>query len=66
MTDPLTADRPNPGSKEALDQGCSCAVMDNNHGKFPPYPATDQHEAGWWITQGCPVHNPEPAGADAT
>lgn len=42
---------PHPGSDAALDRGCTCAVMDNNHGRFPPYPPN-----GWWITEGCPLH----------
>lgn len=48
----------NPGSDDARKQGCSCAVLDNNHGKYPPFPPD-----GWWITGGCPVHAPE-ADAD--
>jgi hypothetical protein len=44
--------RPNPGSDAALDQGCTCAMLDNNHGKRPPYPPD-----GWWITEGCPLHH---------
>ena len=43
-------DRPNPGSAEAQALGCTCAVLDNNHGKWPPWPGD------WWITEGCPVH----------
>lgn len=46
--------KPNPGSKAAIKQGCTCAVLDNNHGGFPPYPPD-----GWWITAGCPVHAPQ-------
>lgn len=42
---------PNPGSWEAQDAGCTCAVLDNNHGKFAPYPPD-----GWWITEDCPLH----------
>lgn len=49
----------NPGSNEALDRGCTCAVLDNNHGKRPPYPPD-----GWWITGGCPVHDPAPDELD--
>ena len=45
------SEQPNPGSKEAQDAGCICAVLDNNHGKFPPWPPD-----GWYITEGCPVH----------
>jgi hypothetical protein len=44
---------PNPGSDAALDQGCICAILDNNHGKYSPWPPD-----GWWITGGCPVHAP--------
>ena len=44
---------PNPGSEAAIKSGCSCAVMDNNHGKWAPWPPS-----GWWITEGCPVHAP--------
>lgn len=51
--------QPNPGSKEALKLGCICAVLDNNHGKFPPWPPSDDCElGGWWVTEGCPVHKP--------
>jgi hypothetical protein len=42
---------PNPGSEEALAQGCICAVLDNNHGRWPVGGPND-----WWITKGCPVH----------
>jgi hypothetical protein len=45
---------PNPGSDEALDLGCLCAILDNNHGKYPPWPPD-----GWWITASCPVHAKE-------
>ena len=44
---------PKPGSDAARKKGCICAVMDNNHGKHPPWPPD-----GWWITPGCPVHAP--------
>ncbi|MGW5556891.1 hypothetical protein ACWER9_06665 [Micromonospora sp. NPDC003944] len=43
--------KPNPGSQEAHDGGCLCPVLDNNHGKFPPYPPD-----GWWIREDCPMH----------
>jgi hypothetical protein len=41
----------NPGSDEARKEGCKCPVLDNNHGKFPPYPPN-----GWWNAGNCPVH----------
>jgi hypothetical protein len=54
------SDKPNPGSDAALDLGCICAVLDNNHGRFPPYPAVPDQglPEAWWITEGCPVHTP--------
>lgn len=42
----------NPGSRGALEAGCICAVLDNNHGQRAPWPPD-----GWWITEGCPVHD---------
>lgn len=48
---------PNPGSDEARTAGCICAVLDNNHGRWAPWP-----DNGWWITHGCPVHAPDIAG----
>lgn len=52
MTRPIQ-ERLNPGSEEAIRQGCICAIADNLHGKEAPFPPD-----GWWITQGCPVHAP--------
>lgn len=42
---------PNPGSPEAVKQGCRCPVLDNAHGRG----------AGWgentfWINAGCGLH----------
>lgn len=53
-------DRPNPGSDAAIELGCYCPVMDNNHGKYPPWPGD------YWVAQGCPVHAPEAPGSEAT
>ena len=50
--------KPNPGSRDALKQGCTCAVIDNNHGKFSPF-----LNGEWWITEGCPVHAPKVTNA---
>lgn len=49
-------DVPAPGSKEAVDNGCTCAIMDNCYGKGI---GGDGARWGWWITQGCPLHAPE-------
>lgn len=43
--------QPNPGSEAALDAGCRCPVLDNNHGVTAPYPPS-----GWWINEDCPIH----------
>jgi hypothetical protein len=43
---------PNPGSDEALEKGCICPVMDNNHGRFAPW------TGNWWLLEGCPLHAP--------
>lgn len=43
---------PNPGSNEAIEMGCTCPVLDNGYGN-------DEigKIRGFWITQGCPVHD---------
>lgn len=44
---------PNPGSDEAINRGCICAVLDNGHGRgFGPDP---EHPL-FWITDECPLH----------
>ncbi len=43
---------PNPGSDLAVERGCTCAVLDNCHGRFAPWPPD-----GWWVTEGCPLHD---------
>jgi hypothetical protein len=43
---------PSPGSIAALAAGCTCPVLDNCFGKYPPYPPDD-----WIFTVGCPVHD---------
>lgn len=39
----------NPGSEEALKQGCTCPVLDNAHGKGGL--------RGFYISGDCPLHN---------
>lgn len=41
---------PNPGSDEAIKEGCICSPWDNNHGRFAPM------EGEWHIDPKCPVH----------
>ena len=43
--------KPNPGSDEAVKQGCTCPVLDNARG--------DQRlgdTRGFWISEDCPLH----------
>lgn len=40
---------PNPGSKEAIEHGCVCAIYDNHFGKGVP-------GIGFWISEECPLH----------
>ena len=42
-------DIPNPGSDEAIEQGCTCPVMDNNHGE-------GMGEGRFWIASDCKLH----------
>jgi hypothetical protein len=30
--------------------------MDNNHGKWPPFPEDEGRPAGWYLSVMCPVH----------
>lgn len=43
---------PNPGSDGAIEQGCTCPVIDNARGKG----IMGDGEHGYWITAGCPLH----------
>ena len=43
----------NPGSDEAIKQGCTCPVLDNAHGRGI---MGGGEELGFWITAGCPLH----------
>ena len=44
--------KPNPGSEEAIDMGCTCPVLDNCHGKGFPFEGRTE----FWYSSGCPVH----------
>lgn len=50
---------PNPGSDKAIEQGCTCAVLDNAHGKGSGW-KNDDGTPAFWITEGCPLHAPTP------
>ncbi len=42
----------NPGSDEAIEQGCTCAVLDNCHGAGFPF----RGAVCFYITEDCPIH----------
>jgi hypothetical protein len=43
----------NPGTNEAIAQGCICPVIDNHYGKGVPQ--MDGTRA-FWIEENCPMH----------
>ena len=45
---------PNPGSDEAIEQGCRCPVIDNGHGTG--YYTTDNGVPVFVINETCPLH----------
>lgn len=45
---------PNPGSDEAIDQGCVCPRYDNAKGRGAW--GSEGEDAIFWITPSCPLH----------
>jgi hypothetical protein len=50
----------NPGSNEAIAQGCTCPRIDNHYGAGFPY----GDQTCWYISEGCPLHAPTPTRED--
>lgn len=50
-------DVPNPGSKEAIDEGCSCPVLDNHYGRG--LKLNDSDEPLFWQNENCCLHGIE-------
>jgi len=48
----------NPGSKEAVEKGCTCPTMDNGHGEGSGY-FDENRKPLFWITVDCPLHSKE-------
>ncbi len=46
-----------PGDREAVEQGCTCAVIDNHYGRG----FERDGQKCFWITEGCPLHDPHQA-----
>jgi len=49
-----------PGSRQALEAGCWCPILDNAYGRGMPWPRDDnldpEKHPSFWIAEGCPVH----------
>lgn len=43
----------NPGSKEAIEKGCTCPVLDNHHGRGV---SQGGKEPLFWKNEHCPLH----------
>jgi len=54
------SDRPNPGSPQAVDQGCTCPVIDNHHGAGFPF----KGEIAFWKDARCTMHGTAPRGRE--
>jgi hypothetical protein len=53
---------PNPGSSDALDQGCLCPVMDNCYGAGAQGTnGKPQDEKVFWQAANCPLHGKKTA-----
>ena len=46
------SDIPKPGSDAAVEQGCTCPVMDNCHGEGFLWDGAQV----FWINEKCPLH----------
>lgn len=45
--------KPNPGSREAQQLGCTCPVMDNHYGNGVP---DGKGAVNFWMIADCPLH----------
>ena len=57
MNDKPKIKKPNPGTKEAIDAGCTCPVLDNRHGRG--YMGMGGGEGIFCYSEGCPIHWPK-------
>lgn len=49
---------PNPGTQEATKRGCTCATIDNGHGRGYHW-YEGQKVPQFVITGSCPLHDPK-------
>lgn len=54
MANDTTNTAPNPGTEEAIIQGCTCPIIDNCFGDGIP----SRGGRLFYYTVGCPVHSP--------
>ena len=48
---------PSPGSSGALEQGCTCPILDNGHGKgYMGGMKDEQGKTIFVFAEGCPLH----------
>lgn len=52
MSGELKPTTPNPGSPEAIARGCTCPVIDNQHGHGVEF----RGEVAFWVIDTCPLH----------
>ncbi|MDR0250780.1 MAG: hypothetical protein LBI35_05690 [Burkholderiales bacterium] len=45
--------KPTPGSNEAVEAGCTCAIFDNHYGRGY---GGDGEKFGWIMNENCPLH----------
>lgn len=56
----------NPGSNEAIEQGCTCPVLDNGRGRGYMGGVKDKDGNTMFImNDSCPLHKSEPIGRAA-
>lgn len=57
---------PNPGSPEARELGCRCAVLDNHYGRYAHWGFDEETGEPLWVTrQDCPLHGRDRAGPES-
>ena len=58
----MSNEMPNPGSKAAIAQGCTCPVMDNNRGSGVPN--GHGNPPVFWYSSDCRLHTESAESAD--
>lgn len=48
--------KPNPATKEAIELGCECHIIDNHYGMGSGYNKPDGTPC-FWISERCPIHD---------